>query len=622
MGCPFFVYQYDLRGSLRQHCPGSCDLPERVKSNDSLNAPISSKFVQPNPPTPARLTALATSRLPTLALVGVVLLYALLGLFARDPWKTEDVVVLAAMLTAADQGSWAWLFPHIGQMVVPELGPLPVWAGALFVTILSPVMNEIVAARLATLAWLLIALTALWYATYLAGRRADAQPLALPFGGEPKETQYGRLLADISVLFLIATVGILLRTHETSQAPVLLACQAIALLGAIRLTDKPFQGAGLICFAVAGGFLSNGSMGGLPLLLGSLLVIARPSVGSRQRIQVILGLGLALFLTWLWIQSVHDINPVWAREWWFWNQPQFGWRFLNEYIKTLRDLPWFLWPTWPLVLIAIWNWRRHFKSTHVWIPTSFLLAQLINITLTPKAGELAYLALAVPSAMLAAFSVPTLRRGAVNAVDWFALMCFSVSGLLVWLGWIAQQTGWPSGLARNIARQTVGYDGAFSGGAVAMALVISVTWMLVILWRLRRQPKMAWRGAVLCAAGLTSTWVLLVLLWLPTVDYVRSYRPMSTEIKSVINQAQIEAGQPLCVQATGLAIGPQASLYVFDRIEVTRNTACPLMLQQTTAERLQLGNAGFDSNARTLWTGSRGADRFDRYRLLEVKPTP
>jgi|GEM_PF-52564 4-amino-4-deoxy-L-arabinose transferase-like glycosyltransferase len=622
MGCPFFVYQYDLRGSLRQHCPGSCDLPERVKSNDSLNAPISSKFVQPNPPTPARLTALATSRLPTLALVGVVLLYALLGLFARDPWKTEDVVVLAAMLTAADQGSWAWLFPHIGQMAVPELGPLPVWAGALFVTILSPVMNEIVAARLATLAWLLIALTALWYATYLAGRRADAQPLALPFGGEPKETQYGRLLADISVLFLIATVGILLRTHETSQAPVLLACQAIALLGAIRLTDKPFQGAGLICFAVAGGFLSNGSMGGLPLLLGSLLVIARPSVGSRQRIQVILGLGLALFLTWLWIQSVHDINPVWAREWWFWNQPQFGWRFLNEYIKTLRDLPWFLWPTWPLVLIAIWNWRRHFKSTHVWIPTSFLLAQLINITLTPKAGELAYLALAVPSAMLAAFSVPTLRRGAVNAVDWFALMCFSVSGLLVWLGWIAQQTGWPSGLARNIARQTVGYDGAFSGGAVAMALVISVTWMLVILWRLRRQPKMAWRGAVLCAAGLTSTWVLLVLLWLPTVDYVRSYRPMSTEIKSVINQAQIEAGQPLCVQATGLAIGPQASLYVFDRIEVTRNTACPLMLQQTTAERLQLGNAGFDSNARTLWTGSRGADRFDRYRLLEVKPTP
>ena len=576
--------------------------------------------MQPNPPTPARLTALATSRLPTLALVGVVFLYALLGLFARDPWKTEDVVVLATMVTAADQGGWAWLFPHIGQMAVPELGPLPLWAGAFFITILSPLMNEIVAARLTTLLWLLMALVALWYGTYLAGRRAEAQPLALPFGGEPKEAQYGRLLADISVLFLIATVGILLRTHETSQAPVLLACQALALLGAIRLTDKPFQGAGLLCFAVAGGFLSNGSMGGLPLLLGSLLVIANPSVVSRHRIWAIFGLGLALFLTWLWFQAVHHINPVWAREWWFWNQPHLGWRFINEYLKTFRDLPWFLWPTWPLALIAIWNWRRHFKSTHVWIPTAFLLAQLINISLTSNAGELTYMALAVPCAMLAAFSVPTLRRGAVNAVDWFALMCFSVSSLLVWLGWVAQQTGWPSGMARNVARQTVGYDGSFSGGAVAMALIISIAWILMIIWRLQRQPKMAWRGALLCAAGLTSTWVLLVLLWLPTVDYVRSYRPMSAEVKSVINQAQFDAGQPLCVQATGLAIGPQASLYVFDRIEVTRNTACPLMLQQTTSERLQLGNAGFDTNARTLWTGSRGADRFDRYRLLEVKP--
>jgi len=47
-----------------------------------------------------------------------------------------------------------------------------------------------------------------------------------------------------------------------------------------------------------------------------------------------------------------------------------------------------------------------------------------------------------------------------------------------------------------------------------------------------------------------------------------------------------------------------------------------LILQQTTAERLRLRQAGFDTNARTLWTGSRGADRFDRYRILEIVPAP
>lgn len=577
--------------------------------------------MQPNPPTPARLTALATSRLSTLVLVAVVLLYALLGLFARDPWKAEDVVVLATIVTAVDQGGWAWLFPHIGQMSVPELSPLPMWLGAFFVTILNPLVNEIVAARLASLSWFLTALAALWYGTYLAGRRPEAQPLALPFGGEPKEAQYGRLLADISVLFVVATVGILLHTHETSQAPVLLACQAIALLGAIRLIDRPFQGASLMCLAVAGGFLSNGTPAGAPLLLGALLVVARPGMTRGQRIWVLIGLVLALILTLVWFQIVHWVNPVWAREWWFWNQPQVGLQFIEAHLRALRDLPWFLWPTWPLALIAIWNWRRHFKAPHVWVPTAFLLAQLLNVLLTPGAGEMAYLGLAMPCAMLAAFSVPTLRRGAANAIDWFALMCFSVSGLLVWLGWIAQQSGWPSGMARNIARQTVGYDGAFAWGAVAMALVISLIWMLVIVWRLRLQPKMAWRGALLCAVGLTSTWILLVLLWLPTVDYVRSYRPMSTAINAVISQAQLEAGQPLCIQAVGLGIGPQASLYVFDRIEVTRNAKCPLLLQQTTAERLRLGSAGFDTNARTLWSGSRGADRFDRYRVLKTIPT-
>lgn len=578
--------------------------------------------MSPTPPTPARLTALATTRLSTLVLAGLVLLYALLGLFARDPWKIDDVVGLAAMLSAVDQGGLAWLFPHIGQLPIPESSPLPMWVGAFFVATLGPLIGDIVAARFATLAWFLGGLAALWYATYLAARRPEAQPLALPFGGEPKEAQYGRLLADISVLFLVATVGIVLRTHETSQAPVLLAIQAIALLGAVRLTDKPLQGAALLCLAVAAGFLSSGSMAGLPLLAGALLVLARPATGKRQRIWGLIGLCLALLLTLLWFELVMTANPVWAKEWWFWNQPRLGGGFLEEHLRSLRDLPWFLWPTWPLALLAIWNWRRHLRAPHVWIPTVFLVTQLINILLTPNPGEMHYMALTIPCAMLAALSVPTLRRGVANAIDWFALMCFSVTGLLVWLGWLAQQTGWPAGTARNIARQTVGYDGSFSWGSVAMGLVISVAWLVIIVWRLRVQPKMAWRGALMCAAGLTSTWILLVLLWLPTVDYVRSYRPMSADIRTVINQAQASAGQPLCVQSAGLSIGPQASLYVFDRIEVTRNPACPLLLQQTTAERLRLGSAGFDSNARTLWTGSRGADRFDRYRVLEIIPTP
>jgi len=572
--------------------------------------------VSPNSPTPARLTALATTRLPVVILIGLLLLYSLLGLFARDPWKTDDVVGLATMLSAAQEGGWAWLFPHIGSMTMAQSGPLPTWVGGAFVALSTGWMNPIVAARFATLLWLAITFFALWYATYLAARRPEAQPLALPFGGEPKEAQYGRLLADISVLMLIATVGILLRTHETSEAPTLIACQAMALLGAIRLADKPRQGSILISLAVAGSFLTGGSAAGIALLIGSLLVIVPPGVMSRHRSWLLMGLGLAVVLVYVWWVAVRSVNPDWAIDWWFWHQPPYRFGSLENHLNAFRDLPWFLWPTWPLALLGIWNWRRHLLAPHVWIPTAFLIAQLINVVLIPNPGEMQYMAIAVPCAMLAALSIPTLRRAVSNALDWFALMCFSVSGVCVWLGWITQQTGWPTKLANNIARQTVGYEAQISWGAFAMALVISAAWVIMMAWRLRLHPKAAWRGALLCAAGLTSTWILLVLLWMPTVDYVRSYRPMSHQIKLALTQAEQDATDTLCIQSAGLSIGPQASLYVFDRIEVSRNPACPLLLQQTTAERLRQGIAGYERNTRTLWTGSRGADRFDRYRLL------
>lgn len=571
--------------------------------------------------TPARLTALATTRLPRLVLIGLATLYILLGLFARDPWKTDDVVGLATMITAANEGGLGWLFPHIGSAPFPNHSPMVTWVGGLFITALGDLIGEIIAARLATLFWFALTLGCLWYATYLAGRRSEAQPLALPFGGEPKEAQYGRLLADISVLFLIATVGILLRTHETSSATALMSFQGLALLGTLRLLDKPFHGLALLILGIAGAGLTHGTTSAVALASGLLLALTSAALRPQIRIALVAVL-IAFALMALWIGAVAWTDPDWLHNWWFWNGLNLHFGYLQEHLNPLRDLPWFVWPTWPLALLAMWNWRRSLLAPHIWIPTAFIISQLVVMLMIRNAGELDYMALTVPCAMLAAFSVPTLRRAVVNSLDWFALMCFSVTGACVWLGWITQQTGWPEGLATNIARQTVGYEGSISLGAVAMALVISAGWIAAMVWRLKRHPKAAWRGALLCAAGLTGTWILLVLLWMPTVDYVRSYRTMSAELAQAVTRIEQQTGKSMCIQSIGLSQGAQASLYVFDRIEISASDACPLLLQQTTAERLRQATAGFDRDSRTLWVGSRGADRFDRYRLLLLTRNP
>ena len=49
-----------------------------------------------------------------------------------------------------------------------------------------------------------------------------------------------------------------------------------------------------------------------------------------------------------------------------------------------------------------------------------------------------------PLAFFATFGIFTLRRGAAGALDWFGALAFAVFAGLVWLGYIAMQTGVPS----------------------------------------------------------------------------------------------------------------------------------------------------------------------------------
>src|SRR3546814_508018 len=117
--------------------------------------------------------------------------------------------------------------------------------------------------------------------------------------------------------------------------------------------------------------------------------------------------------------------------------------------------------------------------------------------------------MAMPAAVLAAFARPTLRRGVVNSLDWFDVMCFALTTATVWLGWIALQTGWPRQIAHNIARQTRGYDVYISWPAVLTAALGTLAWVSLVRWRLHTKPAGLWLGTVLYAGGLIVTWLML-----------------------------------------------------------------------------------------------------------------
>jgi len=569
--------------------------------------------------TPARLTAPATVKLPRVLLFLLAAAYIVTGLIGRDPWKTDDAVGFATMLSALDFGGNAWWLPQIGTALLPQDGPLTVWLGAGFIHFLSAIFGDVLASRGTNVVWFALTASSIWYGTYLLGRRPEAQPLALPFGGEPSVKDYGRLLADASLLLVLATVGILLRLHETSIAVAALACQALAYYSLARMLDKPKLGATMLGLALAAAFLNKAFPGVLPILFALPFAFQPKSALWRRTHFLLWSFVLAITLGLAWWLTAKRLDPYWLGEWARWNYDYFALPVWDIALRPLRDLPWFLWPTWPLAALALWQWRRWLAAPHIWIPLSTLVGTLIVLAFTAEPSEPDYMMLVIPCSVLGAFSLPTMRRGVVNTLDWFGVMCFSVTVACVWIGWMALYFDMPHGISLNIARQTVGYVPQIMWWTVIVAALVTVGWVSLVVWRVRFHPSVLWRGVILCAVGITCTWVLLCLLWMPVVDYVRSYRPMSAAIKAELVKLSSPGEALQCVRSQGLSAGPRASLYAFDKITFTYDSSCPIVLQQTSLQQLEDGSAGYAEGAQVIWQGSRGADRFDRYRLLRIK---
>lgn len=576
--------------------------------------------------TPARLTTSAASKLPRAVLWVVGLIYIFAGLFLRDPWKTDDVIGLAAMLSAVQYEGWQSLItPQIGNLAFAEIGPLHIWIGAFSIKVFAPVFEfftspldaTILASRLPNLLYFLVLISTLWQGVFRLASRRAAQPLPLPFGGEPSTVDYGRMIADAALLLCVATVGIIWRLHETSSVPLSLALYATAFYALSLTYTKPLRAALLLGAAIGLSFLNQGLWVALSLCFSATLAYAL-CFSLRQHVQsLVLAFLTAIGLVILWIMAAKGY-PYWWQQWQLWHLQQIDWPQTRALIKSGRDLLWFLWPTWPLVVVALWQWRSWLRFAHIAIPLSLLIGPLCLLLFSTEAFEPEYALLVVPCAVLAAFALPTLRRGAINSFDWFAVMCFSLFAAAVWLGWIAQHTGWPPKIAHSIHRQTQGFDTSISWVLFSAAVLGTLAWVSLVSWRLRTHPPALWRGTVLSAGGLITTWLLLVTLWLPALDYARSYRQVSYELAQQVQSLPANA----CVRAVGLGLGQRASFYAFNGMNFSFDAKCEYILQQTSPKLSLAEQNSFLRPTLELWQGRRGGDRNEMFRLLKLKNQP
>jgi hypothetical protein len=370
----------------------------------------------------------------------------------------------------------------------------------------------------------LVALTMLctWYATYYLARTDSAQPVPFAFGGEAKPVAYARALADGALLALVACLGLAQLTHETTPAVLQMTLTALVFFGTACYRYHPINS-------------------GAALVLGAL----------------------GLFFT---LQGL-----VWDSS---------GWQSIRAWRESLHMLVWFAWPAWFLAVLTLYKWRRHWMnlrpSLHIALPAIFVLLFLAMLPAVDQKDRWFLSALPCLSA-LAAFALPTLRRGMKSLVDLFTLIFFCGCAFVIWVVWIAMQTGVPPQPAANVARLLPAFTPSFSAPVFLLAIAATLAWGWLVYWRVGKHRPAIWMSMVLPAGGAALCWMLLMSLWLPLLDHARSYKPLMTLVQKHITPLT-EAKAPYgCLYVHGLGDAQKAALrYYLNRplLEANRDMAC------------------------------------------------
>lgn len=553
---------------------------------------------------PARVSVAAATQLPRWALFTLLVAYIAAGLFGRDPWLPEDAAGFGIIVTMAHGSVADWWLPNIAGEWLAEEGPLPFWVGAVFVRLLGPLLGDAQAARLSSALWFALGTTALWYASYRLARRTEAQPVTFAFGGEAAPRDYGRMLADIAVLLLLGTIGIVLRMHETTAETAAIALVGSALFGLVLALDAPVRGAVIAGVSIGALGLSRGPWPAAWLLLAALTVVWLVLKDARGRpAAALLAASLGVVLVWPLgaLTTPEALRSDYFGQWRHLAGESLGLARLTDLAWIGRNVAWYTWPLWPLAAWTAYAWRHALRLPHIAVPGLALLALVGALLSQRPVADSALMLLVPPLVLLAAFGATSLRRSLDNLIDWFAIATFSLFALAAWIYFVALTTGTPPKMSASVMRLVPGFEPRVHPLAMGIALVATGGWVGLVTWRIRRRPPMLWRGPVLAATGLVMLWLLAVTLYLPAVNYNRSYAPIAAEVRAQVDRIAPGA----CIEPFRLFASHKAVLGYHGGLRFAppgSGSDCELLLQRDS-RRTQLDDAAPTGDWTPVWEG-------------------
>lgn len=537
-------------------------------------------------PSPAIVAQSAVRRLPRVALLLLCVAYVLAGFIGREPWKTADMMSFGYMLELAQgQAGTDWLHPRLLGLAPEVDALLPYWLGAWAIQAGAGWLAPDFAARIPFAVLLALTLLTTWYGVYYLARSPQAQPVAFAFGGEAQAPDYARAIADGGLLALLACLGLAQLSHETTPGLAQLCFTAMFFFSLAAAPYRIWWPAACALLGLGGLALSGAPTMAVLLGAGGAAIsyfereeasdapeLAAQTAALKKRWAIGLVL-LTLLLTGL----------VTALELWRWRvvlPPEQG----REWRSIGRLLLWFIWPVWPLALWTLWRWRRQLSNgnpgRHLALPL-WISFVAIGTTVVTSASDRSLL-LALPAlAALAAFALPTLQRSVAALIDWFTLLFFTGCAVFIWVIWIAMQTGFPKKPAANVVKLAPGFEPSFALLPFVIALLATLAWGWVVIWRTGRNRAAIWKTLVLPAGGAVLCWLLLTTLWMPLLDFARSYT-------SVVRRVALIANHPECIEIHGLDRGQIAAFQYHGKLSLriaARTPVCPWLLVDADAQQ-------------------------------------
>lgn len=506
-------------------------------------------------PSPALVSQQAVRRLPRWVVVLLCAAYVLAGFVGRQPWREADMETLG-LAHAMALGDSLWLAPALqeGALLPQAPGLLHYWLGAAALWLAPASWPADTVLRLPFMGLLVLCMLALWWAVYGLARLPSAQPVAFAFGGEAHPKDYACTLADSALLALLACLGLAQMGHEASHSLLQLAGVCISLYALGNMGWQPKRTAlaallGSLVLALSGAILLALGLGAFAIVLALFAPGSNQWIARSQRhswaawwlLCLCVAAAMALRLgQWPEAASPAHLPATWLAT---------GASRLADWDSLARLLTWFAWPAWPFALWTLWRWRAQLRQLgqgrhlHLLIPLWLWLLALLATIFSPERER--SLLLSLPAiAALAAFALPTLQRSLSAFIDWLTLIFFTACALTVWVVWLSVQTGIPAKPAANVARLADGYQPPFELLPFAIALLATAAWLLLLAWRTRRHRAALWKNLALPAGGTVLGWVLLMTLWLPMLDYGRSYAPQVQRLAALLPAPPAQAMQP------------------------------------------------------------------------------